>query len=94
MISIYKYPVPVQDKFGLELPHGAAILCIQTQNGLPYIWTKIDTTKEYLEIRKFNLYGTGHDIRSQFEEYIGTFQMYEGEFVFHLFEDLTYQGSN
>lgn len=42
MFTIYKYPIPIEDKFTLDLPIGARILCIQMQREEPQLWTIVD----------------------------------------------------
>jgi hypothetical protein len=82
--TIWKYRVPLQDEFSLDLPSGAQILTVQEQCGSPHIWVKVQTGLVNVK-RNFRVYGTGHDM-DQDGEYIGTFQMSGGQLVFHLFE--------
>jgi len=87
MITIYKYEIPMEDKFSLNLPKGAKLLTCQLQFLTPVLWAWVDT-KEPLEKRNFLLIGTGQEFPEKFRcFYIGTFQV--GEFVGHLFEELT-----
>jgi hypothetical protein len=88
MLSIYKYPVPIDDYFTLELPFGARPLSVQVQNGGPQLWVLIDPGERRTEERRFRLAGTGHPIEesSDFLEYISTFQLSGGALVFHVFE--------
>jgi hypothetical protein len=86
MLTIYKYELkPQLNKFLLH--KGAEILTVQAQAEIPCIWVKQDTSNEE-EKRYFSFFGTGHEIpHSIFHStYIGTFQMYDGGLVFHLFE--------
>lgn len=84
MERIYKYPIPIEDNITIELPEGARVLTVQIQKGKPYIWAKVDPNAPKIK-RYFKLFGTGHQI-SNTNKYIGTFQIYEGDLVFHLFE--------
>jgi len=59
MRKIFKYQIPIQDEFELELPVGARILSFQIQYEEPVIWAIVDPDAEK-EKRYFNLYGTGH----------------------------------
>ena len=89
MLTIYKYTIPIQDAFQLKLPIMARILCVDTQHELPCLWMMVDTAMP-MTIRSFRLYGTGHPIETKHVsglDYIGTFQLEQGAFVFHLFED-------
>jgi len=88
MLSIFKYPVLIQDHFTLELPKDAEILTVQTQRGTPQLWAMVDSETEK-EKRYFRLTGTGHPLGDDYLRiinYIGTFQMGNGTLVFHLFE--------
>lgn len=81
---IWKFPVPMQDEFSLRMPVSARILCVQTQHGEPQLWAAV-TKSGNMELRTFRLAGTGHEIPAGLV-YIGTFQLYEGTFIGHLFE--------
>ena len=82
MKRIYKYEL--EDGRGVEMPIGAKVLTIQTQNGLPYIWALVDIDAE-CDFRYFTIVGTGHDFPNADDfNYINTIQ--DGPFVWHIFE--------
>jgi hypothetical protein len=84
---IWKFNIK-PDRFELQLPIGAIVLTVQTQNGIPYIWAVCNPIAE-MENRVFLLLGTGcNNPEIQHCKYIGTFQMEGGMLVFHLFEVL------
>lgn len=88
MKAVYKYDVLVEQVFLLIMPKGAVILSCQTQFNAPKLWAIVDTETE-MEQRYFRIYGTGQAIPD--EEltrlsFISTFQLYEGNYVYHLFE--------
>lgn len=91
MLTIYKYPVPVQARFTLSIPADAEFLSVQTQKGSPQMWMTVEPGNP-LEERAFAVYGTGHSIGEDYMEfyndhnYLGTFLTDEGDFVGHLFE--------
>ena len=88
MKTVYKYPIAIEDFITLELPKRAVVLCVQMQQGQPNIWALVDP-EQPTETRTFLMVGTGHPImeESYFRMvYVGTFQLHEGELVFHLFE--------
>lgn len=58
---------------------------MQTQRNKPYIWVLADP-KEQCHNRRFSIVPTGFEVDSV-GTYIGTFQMFDGAFVGHLFED-------
>lgn len=87
---IYKYPFQVTVEFALNLPKDAKILTVQVQGGIPCIWvlfTKQETQET--ENRFFRVIGTGYDIeyKPNSLKYIGTFQLENGSFIGHLFEE-------
>lgn len=82
---IYKFPVPVQDEFDLELPVGALFLDVQVQRS-PQMWFLLDSQAPNVT-RRFAVYGTGHKVReAETLKHLGTFQLQMGALVFHLFE--------
>lgn len=82
MKRIYKYKF--EDGRPVEMPIGAKILSIQTQNDRPYIWALVDIDVE-CEFRYFSIVGTGHDFPEADDfTYINTIQ--DGPFVWHIFE--------
>lgn len=85
-MKIFKYLVPVEDRFEVELPFGATVLCVQTQQERPYIWAKVVPGHE-TEKRAFRVFGTGHTMPGNGLKYIGTFQLHGGGFIGHLFEE-------
>lgn len=101
MKKIYKYEIPIQDKFSILMPDFAKILSVQVQNSHPYIWALIDD-KVKLTKRYFRLFATGQEIdcnsvTSPFDwdycDYVGTFQIMNGLLVWHLF-DFYYEDIN
>jgi hypothetical protein len=84
--KIYKYPVVIDDEFCIAMPEEAQILSVQTQNGSPFLWALVDI-KNISENRKFCLRGTGHLFKGNEGRFIGTFQLQNSAFIFHLFEE-------
>jgi hypothetical protein len=90
MTTIWKFPVN-PGRFNLSLPKFAVVLSVQTQKGQPMMWVLCndhpDATKEE---RDFVALGTGHDaeIVRQNMRFIGTFQLDDGDLIFHLFESM------
>ena len=85
MYRIWKYTVPIEAAFDLQLPVGARLLTVQTQADVPQLWALVDdeAARESVE---FLLYGTDHPAGGAVDaDYIGTFQLYAGTLVFHLF---------
>jgi len=77
----------IEDQIEIGMPEGAEILCVQSQcERAAFIWAIVDDNMVY-ERRRFAVYGTGQEMDAiTVERYIGTFQLYGGKLVFHLFE--------
>lgn len=87
--TIYKYEVPLTDYIEIRLPVGAEILTFIMNNNISYVYALVDKNQSLYEIRKFRLYGTGHNFDLKSYRYIGTVMKESGiTFVFHLFEQL------
>lgn len=88
MSKIWKYGIPIEDEFTINLPIGSHTLCVQNQYNAPNIWVRVpDKVSIGYEKRSFFIFGTGHPIDDSIPmRYIGTFQQFEGQLVWHLFE--------
>ncbi len=87
MRKVFKYAVPVEDVFTLDMPAGGKILSFQAQRDRPTIWVLVNPDAP-MQSREFRLSGTGHPITDYNNElyFIGTCQMMGGSLVWHLFE--------
>lgn len=87
MLTVWKYAIPIDDRFTLDMPIGALILTVQAQQDKPQLWALVDPDAE-IESRTFRLAGTGHPIKEESLRllYLGTFQAHDGALVLHLFE--------
>jgi hypothetical protein len=83
MKQIWKFGITA-DLLSIEMPKGAKPLCVQMQMNIPCLWAIVDPAAEK-ELVKVDIYGTGHDMPDNPGKYIGTFQVAEGRYVFHLF---------
>jgi len=85
--QIWKYKIEVNN-IVIDIPKDSQILTIQVQKNTPCIWVLVNPNNE-IETRHFEVYGTGHNIYctdSIERKYINTFQLNDGDLVFHLFE--------
>jgi len=85
-MKIYNYGVPITDEFTLLLPHVVKVLTVQMHKGKPYVFIAVleDTPARQM---KFTLIPTGRDMPDIYGSYVGTFQINDGDQVFHLFHD-------
>lgn len=84
-MRIFKFSLTETDFQTVEMPTGAKILTLQTQHEQAQIWVLCDPTAPK-EIRRFVIHGTGHLIVEDPGKYIGSYQLLEGNLVFHVFE--------
>ncbi len=87
--TIWKWEIPLSRDFTLEMPVGAEILSVQTQNLGPrgeegMVWARVDPQAS-TAARRFRLAVTGGRCPDG-GSYVGTYQLSAGEFVGHLFE--------
>ena len=89
-LVIWKYAVTNLSRFAVSVPAGARILAVQKQRNQPQMWMLVDPEAPQEE-RMFRILGTGHWYPAEQVEswtYYGTFQTREGDFVWHLFEEV------
>ncbi len=84
-LTVHKFPIEIADDFTVDMPAGAKVLCVQTQGSAVMLWAIVDPGAPTMP-RRFALRGTGHPLPDFPGRYVGTFQMYSGGFVGHLFE--------
>jgi len=88
MKTIYKYAIKPEELTQLNLPMGAEILTVQSQKNNVCLWALIDTDMDEPEARTIEIIATGNQIIDSGRKYISTFQLYDGDLVFHAFERL------
>ena len=86
MKSVWKYPLTAEDNIVLALPLGVEPLCVQIQHDEPQLWCLVDPQESACTPREFRHAGTGHPIAENNLKYIGSYQLFGGGFVGHLFE--------
>jgi hypothetical protein len=84
------------DRFTLRMPRGSKILHCALQGEQPTLWALVDSQAPDC-IRRFAIYGTGAEISMNEKNtlplgpflplYLGTYQLFGGTFVWHLFEE-------
>lgn len=82
MNTIWKIPLPSDDNI-VSLPLNARPLTLQLQKGMPCAWFEVDDGLMKHD-RKVYIVGTGHPLPEGLT-YLGTFQILDGEMVFHAF---------
>lgn len=85
-MRIFKWTLAIKNEQTIELPLGSKILSVQMQGDSPRLWALVDEHQERKQSRRIAVYGTGHHLPDDPGEYLGTFQVYGGELVFHAFE--------
>ena len=83
---IWKYEVPIQDFFEIEMPKDSEVLCVQMQRGKPCIWVRVVDPGSLPVKKSFAIVGTGNSFNDNEYFYVGSFQQLDGYLVWHLFE--------
>jgi len=84
---IWKFPLEIKDVQIIRLPINHKILTVQLQNRTPCLWVMVNPEVSMEEI-VIEIIGTGNPIEPGEREYISTFQLFEGELVYHVFKRL------
>lgn len=84
-MEVLKYILTNAEGTEVEMPKRAKIIHFASQHGMPYIWALVNPEAPK-EIRKFKVYGTGHEINDKIISHIGTVLVAGGNLVFHAFE--------
>lgn len=87
--TIWKFPLPIEDFVLLDMPKGAKVLTVQTQQETVCLWAIVNPNNE-TEKRGFYIVGTGHPFPKHASDYVGTVQVRNGFLVFHVFEAISY----
>ena len=85
MMTVYKFPFDLDDIVVLKMPTGSEVLHVEVQHGVPCLWARVDP-KAALEVRRFRVAGTGHPLKEDVGEHLGSLLMRGGSLVFHVFE--------
>lgn len=84
MRKIYKYELPVDGDIITIKQCIIKILSIQEQNGLPIMWAIVDPDNEAIKPLEIIAIGTGWELPTGLDDYLGTAQDKYG-FVWHYF---------
>jgi len=69
MNKIYKYSLPVREKFELQLPKDAQIIRVEDVDGLFFLWAIVNCEENHeKETRFFECYKTGQLIETPLEK--------------------------
>lgn len=87
MRTVWKYELALQEDQVLEVPCPAKPLCVQMQRETPCLWALVEPEcDESIQLR-IKIAGTGNEAAVHPDaQYLGTFQVGDGAFVFHVFD--------
>ncbi len=88
---IYKYQMPVLERFTMKLPKGAQIIRMEDQGGMFWLWAVVDT-REGDEERKFRAFKTGASMPDDIDlKYVGFCAVHvQMELGLYIFEEVSY----
>ena len=86
---IFKYQMPVLEKFSMSLPRGAEILRVADQGGMFWLWAVVDTGAPD-ETRNFVAVKCGANVPDGLLSYVGFCAIFvQQELGLYIFEDLS-----
>jgi len=85
--TIYKYPLEFLGRQDVALPVGAEFLSVQMQRDSICMWFIVDP-EDPKETRTFFIVGTGHAMPPGNFLFLGTVQMEDGRFIWHIFSEV------
>jgi len=68
--TIYKYPVPITDRFTVSLPGAFKVLHVEVQDGMSFMWVEVDPEMPEAE-HDFAVVGTGHPVPTAHSDAVG-----------------------
>jgi hypothetical protein len=84
MRKVYKFKIDLDD-CTLDMPQGAAILDLQSQYGVHYLWALVDVTAPK-QTRRFITVDTGQPLPDGECQHIASVQTHGGRLLHHVFE--------
>lgn len=89
-LTIWKYQVPVLERFTLELPRSARVLRIDDVDGMTWLWALVDTHRAK-ETRTFRAFKTGAPVPDDVTlVYVGFYRVFvQMELGLYVFEELS-----
>ena len=82
--TVWKYPLATVSDQLLEVPGEATPLSVAVQFGELCLWVLVDPEKGRGPVH-IKIFGTGQPISEGGLQFIGTYQLYDGNFVGHVF---------
>lgn len=96
MKKIYKYSVPIKEKYVIQLPKDAQIIRVEDVDGLFFLWAIVDTDESAeLENRYLEFYKTGQEIPTDLADlkFLGTCKIFiMQELCLYAFENTKQKG--
>ena len=92
MNRVFKYSLPVQEKYQIELPRGARIIRVEDVGGLFFLWAIVNSSEDAeKEMRYLEFYKTGQVIETPLDNLvmIGTCKLFiMQELCLYVFENI------
>lgn len=83
--TIWKFVLDVTDSQFIRMPHESKILHVNTQRETVCMWAEVDPSLPQV-LRRFCVYGTGHQMPDDPGRYIGSIMLQDGDLIFHIYE--------
>ncbi len=85
-LVVYKYELRPLGDFPVQIHAGWKLLSIQSQKNRPILWALVDPDRP-VESFWFRIVLTGENRKAEDfgQDYLATFQLYDGDYVAHVF---------
>lgn len=84
MKQVWKFPLNVAGST-FKVPVEHKFLHFNMQHGTPCVWVEVSGETDAHVERTVGIFGTGHDIPPEFDQYLGTIFIDGGTLVFHAY---------
>lgn len=86
-LTVYKYPISINDEQEIQMPRDSQILCVKNQYEGPVLYAKVNPSNRLVS-RTIYCRGTGHSADGlEYADWIDTVMFANGNLVFHFFAD-------
>lgn len=84
MKTIWKFKLEVKDSQKVEMPKGAKLLYVGVQDNIPHLWAEVDPDNINGKATIVT-FGTGQRVDADRLGFVGTYMLYGGSFVGHVY---------
>jgi len=84
MKRVFKFELKLATLQDVMMQEGAIVQSIEVQKGVPYVYALVDPSLPKKPV-EFFMFGTGHEVPDGPIQFIDSFQLSDGQLVFHVY---------